>query len=213
MMLLKCYTQYISKFGKISSSHKTGKGQFSFKPKEWQCQKNVKTFVQLPSFHILLSKVMLKILQARLQQGVNWELPVVQAGVRKDRGIRDQIASNCWIIEKATEFQKKTSPSASLTTPKPLTLWITANCGKFFKRWWYQSTLPASWDTCMFSRGETMEWFKIGKGIRQGSILSPCLFNFYVMHIMWNARINKSQAGSRLLVEISTISDMQMIPL
>ena len=107
MMLLKCYTQYISKFGKISISHKTGKGKFSFKPKEWQCQKNVKTFVQLPSFHILVSKVMLKILQARLQQDVNWELPVVQAGFRKDRGIRDQIASNCWIIEKATEFQKK----------------------------------------------------------------------------------------------------------
>ena len=106
-MLLKCYTQYISKFGKISSSHKTRKGQFSFKPKEGQCQKNVKTFVQLPSFHILVSKVMLKILQARLQQDVNWELPVVQAGFRKDRGIRDQIASNCWIIEKATEFQKK----------------------------------------------------------------------------------------------------------
>ena len=77
------------------------------------------------------SKVMLKILQARLQQYVNHELSDVQAGFRKGRGIRDQIANICWIIEKAREFQKKTSISALLTMPKPLTVWITINCGKF----------------------------------------------------------------------------------
>ena len=76
------------------------------------------------------SKVMLKILQARLQQYVNFELPDVQAGFRKDRGTRDQIANICWIMEKAGEFQK-TSISALLTMPKPLTVWITINCGKF----------------------------------------------------------------------------------
>ena len=73
------------------------------------------------------TKVMLKILQARLQQYVNRELPDVQAGFRKGRGIRDQIANICWIIEKAREFQK-TSISALLTMPKPLTVWITINC-------------------------------------------------------------------------------------
>ena len=73
---------------------------------------------------------MLKILQARLQQYVNHELPVVQAGLRKGRGTRDQIANIRWIIEKAREFQK-TSISALLTMPKPLTVWITINCGKF----------------------------------------------------------------------------------
>ena len=76
------------------------------------------------------SKVMLKILQARLQQYVNHELPDVQAGFRKGRRTRDHITNICWIIEKAREFQK-TSISALLTMPKPLTVWITINCGKF----------------------------------------------------------------------------------
>ena len=76
------------------------------------------------------SKVMLKILQARLQEYMNHELPDVQAGFRKGRGTRDQIANICWIIKKAREFQK-TSISALLTMPKPLTVWITINCGKF----------------------------------------------------------------------------------
>ena len=74
---------------------------------------------------------MLKILQARLQQYVNCELPDVQVGFRKGRGTRDQIANIHWIIEKAREFQKKTSISALLTMPKPLTVWITINCGQF----------------------------------------------------------------------------------
>ena len=76
------------------------------------------------------NKVMLKILQARLQQYVNHELPDVQAGFRKGRGTRDQIANIHWIIENAREFRKKYI-SALLTMPKPLTVWITINCGKF----------------------------------------------------------------------------------
>ena len=76
------------------------------------------------------SKVMLKILQARLQQYMNRELPDVQAGFRKGRGTRDQIANICWIMERAREFQKS-SISALLTMPKPFTVWITINCGKF----------------------------------------------------------------------------------
>ena len=88
------------------------------------------------------SKVMLKILQARLQQYVNRELPDVQAG--KGRGTGDQIANICWIIEKAREFQKKTFTSALLAMPKSLTVWITTNCRKFLKRWEYQATFPAS---------------------------------------------------------------------
>ena len=86
---------------------------------------------------------MLKILQARLQQYVNCESPDVQAGFRKGRGTRDQIANICWTIEKAREFKKKSS-SASLTTLKLLAVWITTNCGKFLKRWEYQTTLPPS---------------------------------------------------------------------
>ena len=92
--------------------------------------------------HILIShasKEMLKILQARLQQFANCELPDVQAGFRKGRGTRDQIANICWVMEKAREFQKNMY-FAVLTTPKPLIVWITTNCGKFFKRWEYQTT-------------------------------------------------------------------------
>ena len=85
------------------------------------------------------SKVMLKILQARLQQYMNCELPGVQAGFRKGRGTRDQIANIHWIIKKAREFQKNIY-SALLTMPKPLTVWITINCRKFLKRWGYWTT-------------------------------------------------------------------------
>ena len=85
------------------------------------------------------TKVMLKILQARLQQYVNRELPDVQAGFRKDRGTRDPIVNIRWIITKAREFQKNIY-FALLTIPKPFTVWITTNCGKFFKRWEHQTT-------------------------------------------------------------------------
>ena len=146
-MLWKCYTQYASKFGKLSSGHRTGKGQFSFQSQRKAMPKNAQTTAQLHSSHTL-AKQCSKFSQAMLQKYVNWELPDVQAGFRKGRGTRDQIANIYWIIQKAREFQKK-STSASLITPKPLTIWITTNCGKFFKRWEYQTTLPASWEICM----------------------------------------------------------------
>ena len=78
---------------------------------------------------------------------MNHELPDVQAGFRKGRGTRDQIVNIHWIIKKAREFQKNVF--ALLTTPKPLTLWTTTNCGKVLKRREYQITLPASWEICM----------------------------------------------------------------
>ena len=83
------------------------------------------------------SKVMLKILQARLQQYVNCELPDVRAGFRKGRGTRDQIANIHWIFEKAREFQKNI---CFIDYAKTLTVWIVKNCGKFFKRWESQTT-------------------------------------------------------------------------
>ena len=112
-----------------NSAVATGLGKVSFysNPKERQCQRMLK----LPHncTHFSATKVMLKILQVRLQQYVNRELQDIQAGFRKGRGTGDQIANICWIIEKAREFQKNIS--ALLTTPKPLTMWITINCGKF----------------------------------------------------------------------------------
>ena len=124
-MLLKCCTQYDSQFGKLNSSHRTGKRSvFIPIPNKGNAKEcfNYHTIVLISH----ASKVMLKILQARLQQYVNRELPDVQAGFRKSRGTRDQIANILWITEKAKEFQK-TSTSASLTALKPLTVWITTN--------------------------------------------------------------------------------------
>ena len=103
------------------------------------------------------SKVMFKILQARLQQYVNLELPDLQAGFRKGRGTRVQIANICCIIEKAREFQKKTYTSALLTMPRPLTVWTTTNCGKFLKKWEYQTTWPTSWEICIQIRKQQIE--------------------------------------------------------
>ena len=99
---------------------------------------------------------MLKILQARLQQDMNRELPDVQGGFRKVRETRNQIANISWII-KIQESSRKTSTSALLTMPKPLTVWITTNYGKFFKKWEYQATWPASWETYMQVRKQQLE--------------------------------------------------------
>ena len=101
------------------------------------------------------SKVMLKILQGRLQLYMNWELPDVQAGLRKSRGTRDQIANIHWISKKE-ENSRKTSTS-SLTMLKPLAVWITTNCVKFLKRWEYQTTLAASWEICVQVKKQQLE--------------------------------------------------------
>ena len=135
-MLRKCCTQYVSKFGKLSSGHRTGKSVFIPIPKKGNA-KECSNYCTI-AFISHANKVMLKTLQARLQQYVNHK-PDVQAGFRKGRGTRDQIANICWIIKKQ-ESSRKTSISALLTMPKPLTVWITINCGKFLKRWEYQTT-------------------------------------------------------------------------
>ena len=137
MMLWKCCTQYASKFGKLSNVHRTGKGQFSFQSQRKAMPKNAQTITQWHSSHTL-SKVMLKILQARLQQYVNHELPDIQAGFRKGRGTRDQIA-NIWIMEKAREFQKNIY-FCFIDYSKAFDC-VNQNCGKFLKRWKYQNTL------------------------------------------------------------------------
>ena len=113
------------------------KVSFHSNPKERECQRysDYRTIALISH----ASKVMFKNLQARLQQYVDHELPDVQAGFRKGRGTRDQIAYIRWIMEKQESF-RKTSISALVTMSKPLTVWITINCGKFFKRWEYQTT-------------------------------------------------------------------------
>ena len=196
-MLLKCCTQYTSKFGKLSSGHRTGKGQFSFQSQRKAMPKNVQSeskslsvmsdslrphglspwnspgqntgvgslsllqgicptqelnwdllhcrrILECSDYRTVAlishtSEVMLKILQARLQQNLNRDVPDVQAGFRKARGIRDQIANICWIIKRAREFQK----NICIIDYTKVFVWITTNYEKFFKRWEYQTTRPA----------------------------------------------------------------------
>ena len=106
---------------------------------------------------------------------------------------------------KKQESSRKTSISVLLTMPKPLTVWITINCGKFWKRWAYQTTWSASWEN-LYSGQEatvrtghgTTDWFKIGKGVCQGCILSPCLFNLHAEFIMRNLGLDEAQAGIKI---------------
>ena len=155
MMLLKWCIQYISKFGKLSSGHSTGKRLvFIPIPKKGNAK-------ECSNYHTIAlishaSKVMLKILQARLQQYVNRELPDVQAGFRKGRGIRDQIANICWMIEKARKFQKNIY-FCFIDYAKAFDACIIKNCGKFWERWEYQTTLYASWEICMHVKYQQLE--------------------------------------------------------
>ena len=122
-MLLNCCTQYASKFGKLSSGHRK-RSVFIPIPKKGNAKEcsNYCTIALISH----TSKIMLKILQAKLQQYVNHELPDIQAGFRKGRRTRDQIANIRWIIKNAREFQKNIY-SVLLTMPTPLTVWITTN--------------------------------------------------------------------------------------
>ena len=127
---------------------------------------------------------MLKILQAKLQQCINCELPDVQAGFRKGRGTRDQIANIHWIIEKAREFQRSIY-FCFIDYAKALTLRITTNCGKFLKEMEIPDHLTcllrnlyAGQEATVQTRHGTTDWFKTGKGVRQGCILSPAYLTY-----------------------------------
>ena len=150
------------------------------------------------------SKVMLKILQARLQQYVNWELLDVQAGFRKGRETRDQIANIHWIIGKAREFQKNTyfcfvayakafdyvdhnelcNIRKEMGIPDHLTCLL-------------RNLYTGQEAAVRTGHGKT-DQFQIGKGVHQGYILSPCLFNLYAKYIMWNPKLDEAQAGIKI---------------
>ena len=145
---------------------------------------------------------MLKILQARLQQYVNRELPDVKAGFRKGRGTRDQIVNIHWIIKKQ-ESSRKTSISALLTMPKHSVehnkLWkILKEMGIPDHLTCLLRNLYVGQEATVRTGHGTTDWFQMGKGLCQGCILSPCLFNFYTEYIMRNAELEEAQAGIKI---------------
>ena len=155
---------------------------------------------------------------ARLQQHVTHELTDVQAGFRKGRGTRDQIANIHWIIEKAREFQKNIY-FCFINYTKAF------DCVDHNKLWKFLQergipdhltcllrNLYAGQKATVRTRRGTTDWFQIGKGVRQGCILSPCLFNLYAEYILRNAGLEEHKLESRLLGEISITSGMQMTP-
>ena len=154
MMLRKCCTQYASKFGKLSSGHRTGKDKFSFQSQRKEMPKSAQTTAQLHSSHMLVKECsnfskpgfsnmwtmtfqMFKVLEKAEEPEI--KLPTSAGSLKKQ------------------ESSRKTSISALLTMPKPLTVWITRNCGKFWKRWEYQTTWPASWETSLQVRKQQLE--------------------------------------------------------
>ena len=144
------------------------------------------------------SKVMLKILQARLQQYVNRELSDVQAGFRKGRGTRDQIANIHWIIKKAREFQKNiyfcfTDYAKAFDCVNHNKLWkILKEMGTPDHLTCLLRNLYAGQEATVRTRHGIMDWLKIGKGICQGRILLPCLLNLYAEYIMRNVGLEEA---------------------
>ena len=147
---------------------------------------------------------MLQILQARLQQYVNHELPDVQAGFRKPRRTRDQIANICWIIKKAREFQKNIyfcfiGYAKAFDCMDHNKLWkILQEMGIPDHQTCFLRNLYAGQEATVRTGHETTDWFQIGKGVHQGCILSPCLFNLNAEHIMKNAGLDEAQAGIKI---------------
>ena len=149
---------------------------------------------------------------------MNHELPDVQAGFRKGRGTRDQIANNRWIIKKAREFQKNiyfcfTDYAKAFDCVDHNKLWkILQEMGTPDHLTCLLRNLYAGQEATVRTGHGTKDWVQIGKGVSKGCILSSCLFNLYAEYIMRNAGLEEAQAEPRLLGEISITSDMQMTP-
>ena len=212
-MLWKCCTQCSNKFGKLSSNHRNGKGQFSFQSQRKAMTKNAHTTTQLHSSH-MLAKWFSKFSKPGFNSTWTVNFQIFKLVLEKAEEPEIKLPTS----KKKQESSRKTSISALLTTPKPLTVWITTNCGKFLRD---GNTRPldlppenlyAGQEAIVRTGHETTNWFQIGKGVCQGYILSPCLFNFYTEYIIWNAGLDEAQAEVKIARKISITSDMQMTP-
>ena len=155
MMLWKCCTQYARKSGNLSSGHKNGKGQFSFQLQRKALPKNAQTTTQLHSSHTLVKKCS-KFSKPGFSNTWTVNFQMFKLVLEKAEEPEIKLPTSAGSSKKQ-ESSRKTSISALLTMLKPLTVWITRNCGKFWKRWEYQTTWPASWETCMQVRKQQLE--------------------------------------------------------
>ena len=180
------------------------KVSYHFNPIERQCQKfssyHTTAFISHPS------RLMFKILQASLQQYSMWttNCQMFKMDLEKAEEPEIKLPTSAGSSKKQDDF-RKISTSALLTIPKPLTVWIKTNCGKFWKRWEYQTTWPASLRNLSADQEATVrtghgiiDWFQIRKGVRQGGMLSPCLFNLYAQYIVQNIGLDEAQAGIKI---------------
>ena len=188
-MLWKCCTQYASKSGKLSSGHKTGKGQVLFQSQRKAMPKSAQTTAQLHSSH-MLGKSCSKFSKPGFSNTWTMNFLMFRLVLEKAEEPKIKLPTSAG----SSKIPEKTSISALLTMPKPWTVWITINCGKFWKRWEYQNTWPA-WETYMQVRKQQLELDmeqqtgSKGKRVCQACILSPCLFNLYAEYIIQNARL------------------------
>ena len=155
MILWKCCTWHASKFGKLNSGHRTGKGQFSFQSQGKAMPNNAETTIQLHSSHMLI-KWCSKFSKPGFSNmwTVNFQMFKLVLEKAEEPEIKLPTSTGS---SKKQERSRKTSISALLTMPKPLTVWITTNCGKFLKRWDYQTMWPASWEICMQVRKQQLQ--------------------------------------------------------
>ena len=195
-----------------NSAVATGLAKFSSysNPKERQCSKH--HTIALISH---ASKVMLKILQSRLQQYMNRELPDIQAGFRKGRGTRDQIVNICWIIEKARESQKNIY-FCFIDHAKAFDYVdhneVSQEMGIQDYLVCLRRNLYAGQEATIRTGHGTTDWIQIGKGVCQVFILSTCLLNFYAEYIMSNAGLDEAQAGIKIAGRNINNLNMQMTP-
>ena len=215
-MLWKFCTQYANKFGKRSSGHRTGKGQFSFQSQRKAMPKNAQTTTQLHSSHMLVKKCS-KFSKPGFNSmwTVNFQMFKLDLEKAEEPEIKLPTSAGS---SKKQQSSRKTSASALLTVPKPLTVWITANW-KILNEMGIPDHL-----TCLFKNlysGQDItvrtghgitDWFQIGKGVCQGCILLPCLFNWYAEDILGNAGLGEAQAGINIAGRNINNPDTQMTP-
>ena len=217
LMLWKCCTQYASKSGKPHSGHRTGKGQSSFQSQRKAIPKNAQTTTQLHSSHMTV-KEWSKFSKPGFSNTwtVNFQMFKLVLEKKEEPEITLPTSAGS---SKKQEISRKTSISALQTMPKPLTVWIKINCGKFFKRWGYQTTWPESWKTCMQVRKQQLEpdmeqqtGSKLEKEYITAIYCHPAYLT-YMHSTSWETLDwMKHKLESRFPGEISITSDMQMTP-